>query len=255
MKLGTDMAPRRTGRWIAGAAVMTSALLSASSAHALTSGAVGLFNGSVLSVNGLNLTVANCIVRLGAAGTSVCPTGSSAAYEMLQFTGAGATVKIQGINGADIFSNIATGTNFYDLKFDLQVAAPSTRTTVNQVAMTMSSALTGSAGTPVTAVSAGESFSAGFAGATNFTLNGYGVTGGNSGTFTAVNPTGSTFSVTKDLKVNQVLIAGADTVSLRYVTQSFTPAPEPVSISVMLSGLAGLSFVRNRRRKAARRTG
>eukprot|EP01012_Entosiphon_sulcatum_P032211 TRINITY_DN40987_c0_g1_i1.p2 TRINITY_DN40987_c0_g1~~TRINITY_DN40987_c0_g1_i1.p2 ORF type:complete len:251 (-),score=32.50 TRINITY_DN40987_c0_g1_i1:126-878(-) len=215
-------------------------------AAALSSGAAGLFVGSTLTANGLTFQVTTCLVHLGTASTVACPTGGSATYEMIQSAGAGSTIKIQGIDGGDIFSNISNAASgFYDLNVIFQVTAALGTTMVNNVAMTASSTLTNNGGgTATSALAMGESGTA--PGFTPFTVNGYGLTSGS----TAVNPifpATTSFNVNKDLKITSNQVLGADTVSLHYVTQTFTPAPEPISAALVLSGLAGLAYVRRRK--------
>lgn len=231
-------------RSLAVGAVMAG-LFAAQPAAALSSGASGLFVGSTLTANGLSFEVTQCVVRLGTTPAAACPTGGAATFEMLQSAGAGSTIKIQGIDGGAIFSNISNAASgFYDLNFELRVTAPLPTTRVTSLGMTMSSTLTNNGGgTAVTAIAAGESATA--PGFTPFTLTGYGLTSGSS-SMTAIFPATTAFNVTKDLKITSPFVLGADTVSLNYVTQTFLPAPEPVSAALVLSGLAGLAYVRRR---------
>lgn len=239
---------RKLGRVMGCGLVAGAALACFAAAHpafALSAGAVGLFAGSTLTVNGLTITVTGCSVHLGAAASTSCPSGGSPAYEILQSAGPGSTVKIQGVDGTAIFSNIAKSAfgSYYDLNVDLQISAALAKTTVDSVSASLSSTNVGG-NSPTTAVSmvengSGVSFS-------SLSLTGYGVTS-DSRTFTAVHPLTNPFTVNKDIKLNSFFISGVDTVSINYVTQTFLPAPEPVSAALLLSGLAGLGYVRRRK--------
>ena len=57
-------------------------------------------------------------------------------------------------------------------------------------------------------------------------------------------------SVTKDLALSLNGVTNGTTLSLTSVTQSFTPAPEPASLTTLLGGVIALGAARRKRRRA-----
>jgi hypothetical protein len=223
----------KAAKWVASAtlAVMTGTV--SQPAHAYSAGAVSLMAGSMLTMNGLDISVTSCTYIL--MGTS----GSCSAAEMLATNDPTSLLKIQGANGADLFS-VAAQTGLSDITVTLHVQNnPSfPHSSVNQVSLALAGSITGGHGTSPVWVSTGEN-SAVFP--SNMSVNLASPTASTSFTNT------QSFNITKDLKVNSALGAAGDTLKLSYVTQGFLPAPEPVSVGIFLVGLAGLGAARRLR--------
>lgn len=229
---------RRASRLMAISAVLGVVALAAGTQPA---GAVSLWSGSTggsLTVDGLTITVTSCTLKLASVTQSSCAAGN---LEMVAVAGSGAQIKIDGAGGGNIFS-AAANSGLYDLSFTLAIvpAVSGSHTTVSSATL----AMTGSAAsTDLTRVSAGETI-----------VDSGGTTLGSlstnlSGPLTASTSFGavSSFSVTKDLKVNTIGATAGDTLVLSSVSQIYNPAPEPVSIGLFLVGVAGIGVARRRR--------
>lgn len=227
------------------ARVAAVALLSIGGLAATTgsASAIALLNGSSLSVNGLNISVANCMLTLGGVNQPDCAAGN---LEIVSDTGPGASIRIQGVGGGNIFS-AALGSGLYDVSFTLNISAVLPGTTVSEARLGMTGSATGTPAGPVVIgglVSVGENV-VGTSNDGNMNVNLAGGPTTASRTFAPI----TTFSVMKDLKLNAA-VPGSGTLTLAYVTQSYLPAPEPAAIGLMLTGLAGLAA--SRRRKSRR---
>lgn len=207
--------------------------------------AAALLNGSVLSVNGLNIVVANCQLTLGGAAQSSCAPGN---LEFIADAGPGASIRIQGAGGGNIFS-AALGSGLYDVTFTLNISAINPGTTVNSAALAMFGSATGTLNAPLGALPVGGLVSVGetvtpFGGPSqNMNVNLAAATS-SSVAFSSV----GTLSVVKDLKLNAAL-PGVGTLTLSHVTQSYLPAPEPATIGLFLLGVGGIAAARNRLRR------
>jgi len=226
---------------VASCAAGLSLVLGMSVAVSGSASAVALLNGNSLSVNGLNISIADCQLTLAGSAQPSCAAGN---LEIVADAGPGASIRIQGAGGGNIFS-AALGSGLYDVNFTLNISAINPGTTVTQASMAIAGSATGSASglpwslLPVGAlVSAGETVS-GTSNDGNINVNLVTPTTG-SRSFAATN----SFSVSKDLKLNAV--AGSGLLTLAYVTQSYTPAPEPATIGLLLAGIGGIAAARRR---------
>lgn len=202
--------------------------------------AVALLNGSSLSVNGLNITVAGCSLILAGASQASCAPGN---LEIVEDTsGPGASIKIQGLGGGNIFS-AALGAGLYDVTFTLNISS-TLPVTVSEARLGIAGSAVGVPFLPVAIgglVSAGENI-IGTSNDGNMNVN---LAGGPTTASRTFAPTTS-FSVVKDLKLNAA-VPGLGILTLASVTQSYLPAPEPATIGLMLAGVSGIAFARRRK--------
>ena len=206
--------------------------------------AVSLLNGSVFSVNGLNLTVSSCSLTLASVTQSSCAAGHIAIQALN--TASGASYKIigdgTGSNGSNIFST-PDGRGLFEIAFTLTITP-----TVNGAATTVSSAALSMTGSgydlcDLTHITTDQQFSAA-AGSTHLATN------------LANHPSASgTFAPVHSFSINSKLSVHADgypygTLKLSSVTETFNPAPEPGGLIMLLTGLAGLALARRHRLQA-----
>jgi hypothetical protein len=227
------------------------ALLLASSGLVRTAAAVGLFNGSVIAVNGLQFTVGNCELALNGValptGTNTsCGTNNTDAFaEIIAHAGAGSSVLIDKNAGGTLFSSTSGGIN--ELKFTLTISTgtgSTVKTSVSNMTTTISGSETGSSNVTRVANTTSSSGLTGFTGLTSLNLG----TLSASNTFTKeANPVA--FAVTEDLTTTPK--TGA-TIKLNNVLLAFNPAPEPVSVGIFMVGLAALGAARGAQRKNRR---
>jgi hypothetical protein len=132
--------------------------------------AVALINGSTLSVSGLNITVADCQLTMAGTTGLNCSAGN---LEFLATTGPNASIKIEGVDGGNLFS-AALGSGLYDVSFTLNITASVVGTKVSAVSLGIAGSTTSTGTCTVSPcwpfslgnlVSAGESVSV--AGSTN----------------------------------------------------------------------------------------
>lgn len=206
--------------------------------------AVALLNGSTLSVNGLDIIVAGCSLTLGGAAQASCAPGNLEIVE--DTTGPGASIRIQGVGGGNIFS-AALGAGLYDVTFTLNITS-TLPVTVSEARLGISGSAIGVPFLPVAIgglVSAGENI-IGTSNDGNMNVN---LAGGPTTVSRAFSPVTS-FSVVKDLKLNAA-VPGLGFLTLASVTQSYLPAPEPATIGLMLAGVGGMALVRRRKARLA----
>ena len=207
--------------------------------------AVSLLNGSALSANGLNIVVSNCQLTLAGVAQSDCSAGN---LEIIADAGPGASIRIQGAGGGNIFS-AALGSGLYDVNFKLDITAINPGTTITSAALAMFGSTTGTPSFPYNLLPTGSYVSVGetvvpFGGPSqNMSVN-LGAATSSSVSFAAV----TSLSVTKDLKLNAA-VPGVGTLTLSHVTQSYLPAPEPATIGLLLVGAGGIIAARQRRRR------
>ena len=236
----------RLQRWIGCAVVALGAVGLCHPAAAQSP--VALLVGSTITVDGLQMTVGSCKLTLLGVSQSDCSTGH---LQISALTGPGAGIEISGdgtgSNGANIFSlaqNACAGfpAACDDVNFTLNIVGVDPKTTVSSAAMTLA-AVVGSSNDLLNA-SGGENIlnSSGTVVAhvaANPSSTGNPVIANGSTSFSPM----SSFSVNKDLALHS---STGEALTLSYVTQLYTPAPEPVSIGIFLVGLAGLGAARRR---------
>lgn len=218
-------------------------------AHAQTA----LLNGSSFGYDGLTYTVSNCVFTLnGTADTSGC--GAANAQLIETGTTGGASVEVESATaGQPLMSIASTGGNTYDdLTFDLSISAPSTKTTVSSVTDTLAGS--GNAADPTQVTSSVSATSTN----PSFGLNASLATPTVSGSFSSFNPTvAAPLYLSVDLKVTTMPGAGGNqgAIALNNVAFAVSPAPEPASIALFGTALAGLAAVRRRLKRPNKQGG
>lgn len=231
------------------AVCVTLGLGQSASAQPLQAGAIALTSGSYLTLDDLTITVNSISCSNGGAS---CPD-----LFLAPTSGPGASIIIEAATGdipgsstlEPIFSYTCSGpgscdtSGTYDLSVGLDVQVNGTGT------------LTGVAGTLVGSASSSSL-------APNVTL-GETVTDNSLDTLcnqSNINPSAPSFacsfgpqtylSVTKDLGLSLNGVVNGTTLTLNSVKQSFTPAPEPASLAMLLGGVAALGAARRKRHRA-----
>lgn len=211
----------------------------------------GAGTGAVFSVDGLNISVTGCSVKIASVNQSCTNASGAALYQLTYSTASnGAQLLINGVAGvnsagSNIFS-AAAGTGLYDLHFTLSVSSIVPKTTVSSATMTLAGSAKTSGGAAATGdynyVSGGETLTGTSGTLTSLSTSLNGPT--QTGTFAPV----TSFNVSKDLKLDTSNpgVGVGDTLVLSSVRQIYSPAPEPAAIGVFLVGLVGLGAVRQR---------
>lgn len=232
--------------WLSGLA----ALLLASAGLVRPAVAVGLFNGSVITVDGLQFTVGNCDYAInggtlpGGTNNSCGTTNANAVAEIVSQSGPGSQVLVDKNGGGTLFST-TTGSGNDELKFTLTIVqgtGSTARTSVSNMNTTLSGSESGSTNQTRVADTITHTGLSGFSGTTALNLG----TLSAFDTFTKLtNP--FSFTVTEDLKLTTT---NGATLKLNNVLLAFSPAPEPVSVGIFMVGLAALGAARRGRGKS-----
>jgi len=200
---------------------------------------------TIAGFNGLTFTVTGCTLNgLAQCGSSnvqmIATTATQASLSgvNLEFLGLGAGA------GADIFSGLASGQS-RDLAFTLAVSNGGTYIPFTTVINTVSGTISNSSGT--TAIASNATLNSTAFNAV-YTTNG---TGTATGTYGPISGLTYPQNLSLDFHANNTGGNGQLTLSLNNVNVFFGPAPEPASLAVMGTALAGLAYVQ-RRRKARR---
>ena len=216
--------------------------------------AVSLMNGSVLSMNGLNLTVSNCTLILAGWQQTSCAAGN---LSLQAVSGGRGTVSYQiagnggGANGTNIFSAVGGGSHnsgLYQLSFTLGVAT-------NQPGSTVSSANLTTYGSDNygcwrycdSTVTTSQSFSVA-AGGGNLKADLLSAPAAS-----LILAKASAFTINETVTMNSfgpeqyAEHHDKETIVLSSVRQTFATAPEPATITLLLVGIGGLAVVRRRR--------
>ena len=226
-------------RWMGRAAIAMGVL--GLSQPAFAQSPIALLVGSTIAVDGLQMTVGSCTLTLAGLPQSDCGAGH---LQISALSGPGAGIMISGdgtgSSGTNIFSLAQGASGNDDIKFTLNISGIYPKTAVSSAAMTLAADVGSS---DLLKVSAGETITSG-----PKTLGTFSVTPGAAGSPAIANGSASfsavsSFSVNKDLRLNA---SSTEALTLAYVTQLYTPAPEPVSIGIFLVGLAGLGAARRR---------
>jgi PEP-CTERM motif len=207
---------------------------------------VEIYNGAVLSMDGLNLTVGGC--TLTTASLSSC-SSSDGIYLQGISTGRGTvTYEVIGAGGGAVFS-LAQSSGVTDtLQFTLTVATNQPNSTVGSGDLTLNGSTYNSSTKHVTATQsfAANSPSPAPAGLTSSSLYlNYAATTQSTGAVSFTNnPLLSSFQVTTTLSANP---SSGSVVKLNSAVETFKTVPEPASITVLLLGIGGLAAARRRR--------
>ena len=205
-----------------------------------------IFNGAVLSLDGLTLTVGGCTLT---GSTTGCSTTDNI---FLQGVGTGrgsVTYEVVGASGGPVFS-LAQGSNTTDtLQFTLTVATNQANATIASGDLTLNGTTSSSSTKHVTAT---QSFARNASGPTPTGLTSSSLYLNNSATtattgavnFTNTSPLLNSFQVTTTLSANP---SGSIGIKLSSAVETFRTVPEPLSISVLALGLGGLAMIRRRR--------
>ena len=219
--------------------------------------ALGIYNGSgTLTLDDLQFSIdpgAVCQIKNGSS-SHAC-TASDRLF-LAPTTGPGASVVIEALdtsnNPVPIFTFTCTtsggcstshGVPTFDLSFSLDVQAVGAHTTITSLYQS----ITGSVSPNTTALQNDV-----HVGETALTSTGTVLATLNS-TLANTSPSTATFAaqtflvIKKDLGLSINNIANGSTLALNTVVQSFTPAPEPSSIALLLAGLLGMRTARRRR--------
>ena len=201
---------------------------------------------AALTVNGLQFQIGNCGINNG--GTAHNCAAADNLWLALE-PGIGAGVRIyrdDGIAGSDpLFTATGGASGVYDLTLTLKITVLNAAETVTAAALGLNGSVTGGVAGDNVYVTASET-SLAWVGTMQTNLN----TPTATATFSAAQVCCATFNVTKDIGLSQNLATVGAALTLNYVTQRFTPAPEPASIGAFVVGMLGLRAARNRRKAA-----
>jgi hypothetical protein len=208
---------------------------------------VPLLNGSVLTLDGLDLIVSGCVYTVN--GTVSAGGCSAASAELASVSGSYLSFILDHSAGGDLFSNVRGPGNSLELNFNLLVARTAGNTTAYVTSDTATLNMTGGGGANIldNVTASNSSTSPAF----NIALSGAVVptTGNASFGVTAA------FTLNVDAAVTAHDNSANHALSLNSVAMRLTPAPEPATVGIFLVGLAGLHYARSRRRRSPERPG
>ena len=206
-----------------------------------------VLDGNSFGYDGLTYTISDCSYTLG--GT-VDSSGCGAANAQLVGTGTsgGASIEVESATAGQPLMSIAStgGTTSDDLTFYLSISAPSTKTTVNSVTETFVGSANASYPTQVTANVSGTT--------PTIDLNTNLTSQTATASFDSFNPTvAAPLYLSVNLEVSAAN-ASQGTFTLTNATYTLSPAPEPASIALFGTALAGLAAVRRRQKQPGKQT-
>jgi hypothetical protein len=214
---------------------------------------VSLLNGAELSMQGLNLTVANCSLVLAGWQQASCASGGLA---LQAIGGSPGTVGYQlayNGNGSNGINNTALvgGDDLFQVSFTLAVATNETGSTVSAATLTTTGAGTNCAPFCGADIIASQRFSAA-AGGGDLAVNLL-----SSPTASLILTNASAFTINEIVSMNPPNSWEDDcwdpsTLNLGSVRQTFKTVAEPATVALLLTGIGGLALARSRRRRANR---
>jgi hypothetical protein len=204
-------------------------------------------NSSTFTFGGLSFSISGCgydsttaFGTFTSCGTSTSPLDNAEIVGISAGRG-GTTIEIAPITGSSIYTRTQSK-EIRELSFVLKVTPALTSGGLSAIQNTIS-ASDGSVTADNALVSSTLSAFTGVTPSPASITSNIGTVATNTSFALTKNPSSLSFNV--DLRVANTG-AGAETLTLSNVVLRFTPAPEPASIALLLSGLSGLAAVRRR---------
>lgn len=216
--------------------------------HAQAVIATQIETGNSITYDGLTFTITGCAYSVAGSSTACGPSGLNGELEAIDSVG-GADLELLSAGSGPLISLAAPANpnaNSYDdliLNISVTPAAASSGTTVTS----LTTAVTGSA--PTTAEQKNISVRTTFNAPSAYDLTTYVGGAASTQSFAPTMP----LQLTYDLRVSAVYgTSPADVLSLANARLIYSPAPEPASIALLLSGLGGMVAVRRRFKRGSK---
>lgn len=200
-----------------------------------------LMVGSVLSMDGLQITITNCSTQSPGGASGSCAAGQ---FEMVgSITSSGALdVTFLGGAGGNIYSTSNPGSGYFDLNVVEAITTTGSRTTVSSAQIVLS----GSTSDPSVDGTRVHGSGVVTIGGVNTSFRQLDTAPGDATSSTLTFSPVTSLSVNKDFGVLTGGASAGTTLTLASINQIFSPAPEPASISMLVFGLVGLGAARHR---------